>query len=100
MGWQPGASMMTAGRPRRRGLPVPCPTACASAPPPRTDGHRSLSGQYGFLAGTQGPERLLPWPMGIRPPGAMRRWACAVDFVGGRHFDAPRPIEFLFEHRP
>lgn len=55
----------------------------------RPDGTRaSVFGEDGLIAGTERPERLLFWPMGIRSAGAMRQWGRhATAFVGRRHFD-------------
>ncbi|WP_461516865.1 hypothetical protein [Porticoccus sp.] len=53
------------------------------------------------MPGSQRPERLLLWPMGVRSAGAMRQWGRhAVAFVGRRHFDDPRLIESLFKQVP
>lgn len=71
--------------PRLRSLPLP------------GGEHRSLFGAHGVVAGSERPERVLLWPMGIRSPGAMRQWGRhATAFVGRRHFDAPYLIESLF----
>ncbi|WP_461481479.1 hypothetical protein [Porticoccus sp.] len=68
---------------------------------PTANGHRSLFGRHGLVRGSQRPERLLLWPMGIRSAGAMRQWGRhAVAFVGRRHFDDPRLIESLFKPVP
>lgn len=68
---------------------------------PTDDGHRSLFGEYGLIAGTERSERFILWPMGIRSPGAMRQWGRhAIAFVGRRHFDDPFLIESLFERVP
>ena len=55
----------------------------------RLDGRRaSVFGPDGLVPGTERPERLLFWPMGIRSAGAMRQWGRhATAFVGRRHFD-------------
>ncbi len=58
---------------------------------------RSLFGKYGLIDGSERPERVLLWPMGIRSPGAMRQWGRhSTAFVGRRHFDDPYLIEQLF----
>ncbi|TNE82818.1 MAG: hypothetical protein EP334_01160 [Gammaproteobacteria bacterium] len=68
---------------------------------PTIDGHHSLFGRQGLVAGSERRERFLLWPMGIRSPGAMRQWGRhAVAFLGRRHFDDPRLIETLFRRAP
>lgn len=58
---------------------------------------RSLFGRHGIIEGSERPERVLLWPMGIRSPGAMRQWGRhPTAFVGRRHFDDPYLIEKLF----
>lgn len=66
---------------------------------PRPDGRRaSLYGQDGLVAGTERPERLLFWPMGISSAGAMRQWGHhATAFVGRRHFDDADLLEKRFQ---
>lgn len=62
---------------------------------------RSLFGKHGILDGSQRPERVLLWPMGIRSPGAMRQWGRhSTAFVGRRHFDDPFLVEHLFTMTP
>lgn len=71
---------------------------------PRPDGSRaSLFTPEGLVAGTERPERLLFWPMGIASAGAMRQWGHhATAFVGRRHFDDADLIEkrFVLSERP
>lgn len=65
------------------------------------DGHHSLFGKHGLIAGTERRERFILWPMGIRSPGSMRQWGHhATAFVGRRHFDDAFLIESLFERVP
>lgn len=60
-------------------------------------GRRSAYGPDGLVPGTERPERLLFWPMGIRSAGAMRQWGRhATAFVGRRHFDDADLIERRF----
>ncbi|MBI1942847.1 MAG: hypothetical protein HYS35_04205 [Betaproteobacteria bacterium] len=65
----------------------------------RTDGvHASAFGPDGLVPGTERPERLLFWPMGIRSAGAMRVWGRQpTAFVGRRHFDDADLLEKRFE---
>jgi hypothetical protein len=59
--------------------------------------HRSLFDKHGIVDGSERPERVLLWPMGIRSPGAMRQWGRhPTAFFGRRHFDDPYLIETLF----
>lgn len=54
------------------------------------EGRRSAYGPDGIIRGSERPERLLFWPMGIDSAGAMRQWGRhATAFVGMRHFDEP-----------
>lgn len=65
---------------------------------PAENGHHSLFGEHGLVAGSERPERFLLWPMGIRSPGAMRQVGRhAIAFVGRRHFDDPFLLTALFE---
>ncbi len=58
---------------------------------------RSMFNKYGIVSGSERPERVLLWPMGIRSPGAMRQWGRhPTAFVGRRHYDDPYLIEQLF----
>lgn len=64
-------------------------------------GRRSTYGPDGLVPGTQRPERLLFWPMGIASAGAMRQWGRhATAFVGRRHFDDADLIERRFWLEP
>jgi hypothetical protein len=59
-------------------------------------GSRSAFAQDGLVPGTERPERLIYWPMGIHSAGAMRQSGRhATAFVGHRHFDDAH----LFEQR-
>jgi len=59
-------------------------------------GSRSAFGEDGLVPGTERPERLIYWPMGIHSAGAMRQSGRhATAFVGHRHFDDAH----LFEQR-
>ena len=66
---------------------------------PRLDGRRaSLFDREGLVPGTERPERLLFWPMGIRSAGAMRQWGRhATAFIGRRHFDDADLFEKRFK---
>jgi len=56
----------------------------------------SAFGADGLVPGTERPERLLFWPMGIASAGQMRQWGRqATAFIGRRHFDDAD----LFERR-
>jgi hypothetical protein len=63
----------------------------------RFSGPRSSAfGPDGLVPGTERPERLLFWPMGIASAGQMRQWGRqATAFIGRRHFDDAD----LFERR-
>jgi hypothetical protein len=65
----------------------------------RPDGaRRSVYGPGGLVEGSERPERVLFWPMGIASAGAMRQWGRhATAFVGRRHFDDADLIERRFE---
>ncbi len=66
-----------------------------------TNQHRSLFGEHGIIKGSERPERVLLWPLGIRSPGAMRQWGNhPTVFVGRRHYDDPYLIERLFTLMP
>lgn len=60
-------------------------------------GMRSIYDADGLVPGTERPERMLFWPMGIPSAGAMRQWGShATAFVGRRHFDDADLIERRF----
>ena len=59
---------------------------------------RSAFAPDGLVTGTERPERLIYWPMGIHSAGAMRQWGRhATAFVGRRHFDDAHLFEQRFE---
>jgi hypothetical protein len=59
---------------------------------------RSVYGPDGLVAGSERPERMLFWPMGVPSAGTMRQWGhYATAFLGRRHFDDPDLIERRFE---
>jgi hypothetical protein len=63
-------------------------------------GRSGAFGTDGLVAGSERPERLLFWPMGIASAGAMRQWGRqATAFIGRRHFDDADLFEkrFSFE---
>ena len=61
-------------------------------------GSRSAFAPDGLVPGTERPERLVYWPMGIRSAGAMRQWGRhATAFVGRRHFDDAHLFEQRFD---
>lgn len=63
---------------------------------PTANGSRAVFNQRGYVAGSERPERWLFWPMGVRNPGALRRFGDhAISFVGRRYFDEPRLLERL-----
>jgi hypothetical protein len=60
-------------------------------------GTRSVFGPDGLIAGTQRPERLLFWPMGVPSAGTMRQPGTRdTAFLGQRHFDDPYLIQKRF----
>ncbi len=60
-------------------------------------GTRSLYGPDGLVPGSERPERMLFWPMGIPSAGQMRQWGHhATAFLGRRHFDDADLIERRF----
>ena len=63
-------------------------------------GTRSLFGPDGLVAGSERPERLLFWPMGIASAGTMRQWGRQpTAFIGTRHFDDADLFEKRFARR-
>ena len=63
-------------------------------------GTRSLFGPDALVAGSERPERLLFWPMGIASAGTMRQWGRQpTAFVGRRHFDDADLVEKRFARR-
>ena len=60
-------------------------------------GRRSIYGADGLVAGSERPERMLFWPMGVPSAGTMRQWGHnATAFLGRRHFDDADLIERRF----
>lgn len=63
---------------------------------PTANGSRAIFNRRGYVAGSERPERWLFWPMGVKNPGALRRFGDhAISFVGRRYFDEPRLLERL-----
>ena len=57
-------------------------------------GIRPVFNRQGYVAGSERPERWLFWPMGVKNPGALRRFGDhAISFVGRRYFDDPYLLE-------
>jgi len=74
------------------------PEAVLRSLPVPSGGFRSIFGEDGLVPGTDRPERILFWPMGIPSAGAMRQWGNhATAFLGRRHFDDADLIERRFE---
>jgi hypothetical protein len=64
-------------------------------------GHRSIYGPDGLVAGSERPERMLFWPMGVPSAGTMRQWGHnATAFLGRRHFDDADLIDRRFAPAP
>jgi hypothetical protein len=58
---------------------------------------RSIYGPDGLIAGSERPERMLFWPMGVPSAGTMRQWGHhATAFLGRRHFDDADLMERRF----
>lgn len=50
--------------------------------------------RQGYVPGSNRLERWFFWPMGVKNPGAVRRFSeHAVSFIGKRHFDDPYLLE-------
>ena len=63
---------------------------------PTNRGSRAVFDRRGYVAGSERPERWLFWPMGVKNPGALRRFGDhAISFIGRRYFDEPRLLERL-----
>ena len=57
-------------------------------------GIRPVFDENGYVPDSERPERWLFWPMGVRNPGALRRFGDhAISFVGRRYFDDPHLLE-------
>jgi hypothetical protein len=60
-------------------------------------GYRSIYASDGLVTGSERPERLLFWPMGVPSAGTMRQWGhAATAFLGRRHFDDADLIDRRF----
>lgn len=60
------------------------------------NGIRPIFDQQGYVPGSERPERWLFWPMGVKNPGALRRFGDhAVNFIGRRFFDEAELLEKL-----
>lgn len=52
--------------------------------------HLPAFNQQGYVPDSERPERWFFWPMGVKNPGAVRRFGeHAISFIGKRHFDDP-----------
>ena len=61
---------------------------------PSANGVKPVFNHKGYVAGSERPERWLFWPMGVKNPGALRRFGDhAISFVGRRYFDDPHLLE-------
>jgi hypothetical protein len=64
-------------------------------------GHRSIYAPDGLVTGSERPERMLFWPMGVPSAGTMRQWGHnATAFLGRRHFDDADLIDRRFAPAP
>ncbi len=91
-----GAGVLPAGSSAPRSYDLVDEQVLRSLPLPG-GGFRSVYGADALVPGTERPERLLFWPMGIPSAGAMRQWGShATAFVGRRHFDDADLIERRF----
>lgn len=64
-------------------------------------GRRSIYAADGLVKGSERPERLLFWPMGVPSAGTMRQWGHnATAFLGRRHFDDADLLERRFAPTP
>jgi hypothetical protein len=88
----PGTPYEVSSEATLRALPLP---AAAGG------GTRSIYGPDGLVPGSERPERLIFWPMGVPSAGQMRQWGHhATAFIGRRHFDDPRLIDRYFSLAP
>jgi len=61
---------------------------------PHSSGVKPVFNRQGYVTGSKRPERWLFWPMGVKNPGALRRFGDhAISFVGRRYFDDPHLLE-------
>ncbi len=66
---------------------------------PAGNGIRPIFDQRGYVPGSERPERWLFWPMGVKNPGALRRFGDhAISFIGQRFFDEADLLEKLGVH--
>jgi hypothetical protein len=64
-------------------------------------GYRSIYAPDGLVTGSERPERMLFWPMGVPSAGTMRQWGHnATAFLGRRHFDDADLIDRRFAPTP
>ena len=57
---------------------------------PTGSGVRPVFNKKGYISNSVRPERWLFWPMGVKNPGALRRFGDhAMSFIGRRYFDDP-----------
>ena len=57
---------------------------------PADSGVRPVFDKRGYISNSVRPERWLFWPMGVKNPGALRRFGDhAMSFIGRRYFDDP-----------
>jgi hypothetical protein len=57
---------------------------------PTASGVRPVFDKKGYITNSVRPERWLFWPMGVKNPGALRRFGDhAMSFIGRRYFDDP-----------
>ena len=90
------ASVLLSGSPALRAYELVDESVLRSLPLP-DGGFRSAYGSDALVPGTERPERMLFWPMGIPSAGAMRQWGShATAFLGRRHFDDADLIEQRF----
>lgn len=60
------------------------------------EGIRPVFDKHGYVPGSERPERWLFWPMGVKNPGALRRFGDhAINFIGQRFFDEAELLEKL-----
>ena len=63
---------------------------------PTASGVRPVFNRSGYVTGSERPERWLFWPMGVKNPGALRRFGDhAISFVGRRYFDDPNLLSYF-----
>lgn len=68
---------------------------------PTKSGVRPVFNKQGYVTGSERPERWLFWPMGVKNPGALRRFGDhAISFVGRRDFDDPNLLEKVSGLKP